>query len=625
MALKTPLVEKDADAEAIFWEVRVKDQVLGQIPQTVLSHYIRIKIFNQRGVESQSKVDIQYSGREKIDNIKGRTIRADGRVVELGKDAIFDRTLVKTGRITINSRSFVLPAVEPGSIIEYRWTELRLDRLANYVRLKFQRDIPVHLVKYYIRPLDPDDFGFGMRYQPFQASITPFVKEKDGYMSTTMRNVPAFREEPFMPPTAYVEPWVLIYYTYSKDSSSQYWSKIARDQFETDSQILKTHDELRNAASRIIGDADTPEQKLERLYHYCRSSVGRTAEAPGSQKAEQQRRSKSPSETLKRGFGSGRDINVLFAALARAAGFDARFAYLPDRSNVSFEPETFPNTYFLEIVDVVVRLGTRWMFFDPSDRYLPPGMLRWQEEGVPALIPDPEDTIFVMTPVSSHKESVFRRTGAFRLDENGALEGDVEIEYSGQVALDLRHSQVGLSPAERAAALIDGIKELIGSAEITMLQVENPRDLTTPYRYSYRVRVPGYALRTDKRLLLQPAFFQYGSKPRFSSSERIHPVHFPYAWSEQDEITIELPPGYVPDDAEAPSSTMAGDIAQQDVTIDTANNGRMLRYRRSLSFGRNRLIDFSPSSYANLKQVFDALYQSDTHTVLLKSTGGTAR
>jgi hypothetical protein len=63
LALKTPVVEKDADAEAIFWEVRLSDEVEAGsgTPRTVLRHYIRIKVFTERGRESQSKIDIHFS------------------------------------------------------------------------------------------------------------------------------------------------------------------------------------------------------------------------------------------------------------------------------------------------------------------------------------------------------------------------------------------------------------------------------------------------------------------------------------------------------------------------------------------------------------------------------------
>lgn len=56
---KTPIVEKDADAEAVFWVVRVDDQNDGD-PRSAFTNYLRIKIFTERGVEAQSKVELTY-------------------------------------------------------------------------------------------------------------------------------------------------------------------------------------------------------------------------------------------------------------------------------------------------------------------------------------------------------------------------------------------------------------------------------------------------------------------------------------------------------------------------------------------------------------------------------------
>src|SRR5262245_38556264 len=57
LALKEPTVEKDADAEALFWEVKIDDNPNGDL---IFNHYIRIKVFTDRGKESQSKIDIPY-------------------------------------------------------------------------------------------------------------------------------------------------------------------------------------------------------------------------------------------------------------------------------------------------------------------------------------------------------------------------------------------------------------------------------------------------------------------------------------------------------------------------------------------------------------------------------------
>ncbi len=105
LTLKEPVVEKDADAEALFWEVRVADELEGSTPRTVLTHYLRIKIFTERGRETQSRVDIQFGkvgDREiKIKDIAGRTIKPDGSIVDLKKEDIFERTVVKVSGIKI--------------------------------------------------------------------------------------------------------------------------------------------------------------------------------------------------------------------------------------------------------------------------------------------------------------------------------------------------------------------------------------------------------------------------------------------------------------------------------------------------------------------------------------------
>ena len=95
-------------------------------------------------------------------------------------------------------KSFAMPALEPGCIIEYRWREVRLYADAHYVRLQFQRSIPVQRVDYYIRPMN---LGYmGMTSITFNGESTYFVKDKDGFSKASMTNVPAKVEEPRMPP-----------------------------------------------------------------------------------------------------------------------------------------------------------------------------------------------------------------------------------------------------------------------------------------------------------------------------------------------------------------------------------------------------------------------------------------
>lgn len=627
LASKTPVVEKDADAEALFWEVHVSDEVEGSTVRTVLTHYIRIKIFTERGRESQSKIDIPYLNSWKISDIAARTVTPDNRIISLKKDDVFERTIVRASGLRIKAKSFAMPGVEPGSIIEYRWREVRNDRLANYIRLQFQRDVPVQLVKYYIKPLSIPDFPYGMRMQPFHGKNTPFAKEKDGFYSTTMEKVPAFHEEPRMPPEDQMRPWMLVYYTEdTKLETAQYWKAKGKEFYEVFKSRTKMSDEVKKAAADAIGDATTPEPKLERLFEFCRSKIKNINDAASGMTAEDRakwKENKSPADTLKRGMGTGQNIDFLFATMAIAAGFDVHMANLADRGDIFFDP-SFPDDYFIKAYDIAVRVGDTWRFYDPASTYVQYGMLRWQEEGEDALISDPKDPTWVKTPLSPPERSLEKRTGKFRLLEDGTLEGDVHIEYTGHLGADKKEYNDGDSPAQREETLRDSVKARMSTADISDIKIENITDPIKPFVYAYHIRVPGYAQRTGKRLFLQPAFFQHGLGPMFSASQRQYPIYFHYPWSEKDELEIELPAGFALDNADKPAPFAAANISRYAVNISVAPDGRKLTYRREFFFGGGGNILFPENGYALLKGLFDLLHQNDEHTITLKQTTGPA-
>ena len=627
LALKAAVVEKDADAEAIFWEVRLSDDVEGGTPRTVLRHYVRIKIFSERGRESQSKIDIPFLSNWKIQDIAARTIKPDGSIVELKKEDILERTIEKLNGSKVKAKSFALPGMEPGAIIEYRWKETRNDRLANYVRLYFQRDVPVQLVKYYIKPLSLPGFEYGMRAQTFNGDTTPFVKEKEGFYSVSMTKVPAFHEEPRMPPEDAVRPWMLVYYSKETDlKGEKFWQQYGKDSYDQFKSLMKVNDDVKVASAATIAGASTPEEKLEKLFEFCRSKIKNTNDDASGLTPDDRaklKENKSPADTLKRGSGTGVDIDMLFASMAIAAGFDARVVRLSDRSDTFFD-KSFPDDYFIQSYDIAVKVGDQWRFYDPASTYVPLGMLRWQEESQPALLSDPKQPIWLITPLSAPDKSKVKRTAKLTLSDDGTLEGDAHIEYYGHLAAYRKEWDDDDSPAQREETLRDNVKKQMSTADISAIKIENITDPKKPFTYDYHVIVPGYAQRTGKRLFLQPEFFQRGIEPLFSGSDRKYPVYFDYPWSEEDEVTIDLPAGFSLDNADAPAPFAAPPISAYKGTLSVTGDGRQLVYKRTFFFGGGDNIIFPVDSYAKLKSFFDAVHHSDNHTITLKQSAATA-
>ncbi len=159
----------------------------------------------------------------------------------------------------------------------------------------------------------------------------------------------------------------------------------------------------------------------------------------------------------------------------------------------------------------------------------------------------------------------------------------------------------------------------MSAAEITNLSVENFEDPVKTLAYSYKIRIPNYAQKTGKRLFLQPGFFEYGSNPAFSTATRTHSIYFPYPWSEEDEITIELPNNFQIDSADAPAKVAdPSNIGSLDINIGIDRATNALIYKRKFHFGGNGKILFPVSVYQPMKNLFDGFHKADTHTITLK-------
>lgn len=621
LASKTPVVEKDADAEAIFWEVRIDDSQLNEIS---MKNYIRIKVFTERGKELQSRVDLTYLGSARIKDIAARVIKADGSILELKKEDVFDRTIVKASGLKYKAKSFALPGVEPGSIIEYRWQHVYPGGSANRMRLQFQREIPVQQVTYYLKPFR------GMHYNSFHMEEARFIKDNDNFYKLTKTNMPAYREEPRMPPEDEVRAWVFLFYSEeTKVDVEKYWKEFGRKYFELSKDEMKVNDEVKSAVTGIIGSAATPQEKLELIYDFCRTkirNISRDATGLSEDEKKKIRGSKLPADTLKHGAGTGGQIDMLFAALAKAAGFEARPAVSGNRDDFFFSP-VIANGYLLASSCIAVQVGEEWKFFSPAETYTAFGMLGWPEEGQDALITDSKDPAWVRTPLSPPEKSLEKRSGKFRLLEDGTLEGDVRIEYTGHLGFDKKAYNAEDSPVQREETVRNLVKARMSTAELSNIKIENVNDPLKPFAYVYHVRVVGYAQRTGKRLFLQPGFFTHGIGPLFSANERKNQVYFHYPWSEQEHTTIDLPAGFSLDSPDVPAPitpAMTQNLCEQKIKMAVTTDGHTLIYDRSFFFGGGGNILFPVRSYPVLKQLFDVINKNNNHTITLKQGAATA-
>jgi hypothetical protein len=613
-------LDPNADAEALFRDVRIlNDAATFGYPVNIWTEYVRLKIYTERGKEKYGTVQIPYWNKNIISGVEGRTITRSGTVLELKKDAIFDKVIEKSKGVKVKVISFAMPGVEPGAIIEYRWTKNVGEFISRYMPLEVQSEYPVRELIFHVKPVSnqwvhwPSMRSMNMGCNPDKVSA-----DVGGFTAISLHNVPAFHGEPSMPPDLSAKQWILIYYEENDNTGKdKYWKSLGRAIYASYSPKIKINGETRDLANELTHGAANDDEKLQRLYDYCRNKL---KDIHGNQITTEQRdaakQNRTTADTLAHQEGTASEISLAFAALAIAAGFDARVARLADRTTFLFNP-MYQSEFFLDSEDIAVKVNGSWKFYDVTDRSLAPGQLRWQEQGVFALITDPKDPEFVQTPLLGSKASAVQRIGNFILSPEGELDGDVREIYTGNKAAEWRERFNDSNDAEREEALRNDLKEKFAEFDLSDVKFHVPADAAKGLTVMYRIKIQGYAQRTGKRLFVVPDLFESGVGARFTAETRLHPIYFDYPWSETDVVSLQLPDGYRVDHGDAPGPLDFPPIGNYKVKISLANKNT-IQYQRDLVFGSSQVLLFDAKAYPTLKQVFERIHAGDSHMLTLK-------
>src|SRR5262249_50522526 len=291
-----------------------------------------------------------------------------------------------------------------------------------------------------------------------------------------------------------------VYYSNQPLSTPlKFWKQEPVDGAEFFARYAHADDELRRTARSIVDPTADPERQVERLMDWCRREIRVSAsDAPDSLRARHIDANKDARAVLRQRAGTAFELDLLFGALARAAGFDVRYVRVPSRKKIYFDQEMM-DLRFLPSYDIAVKLGGQWRCFDAQARRLPRDMLPWGEGGQMALFCDRDSSMFIETQVPGPPFSTRSRSRAPTPGEEGRLEGDVQVELSGHWNAALRDALVETSDSLAA------VREQLGWKgdwlELSALRLEpSPRE-SDPLRFRVHARIPSHAVRSGKRML----------------------------------------------------------------------------------------------------------------------------
>lgn len=582
----------------------------------VLDRHRRIKILKPSAYDTWGTVTLAgYADVSDISKVEGQTFNLDARgrieTIRVDKKSIFSQKS-SAGYREIR---FTLPALQPGSVIEYRY------------RVTYEH--PIYLPTWTIQYAEPTlfsefrmeipeviNFAFIIQGHPlFEVDESiPYTRfrEKGVIHRWVIRDVPSLRDEPFITTAADYAASVR-FQIHSVRVNGRYepfvgdWSELAETLMDSPSfggQIGGDRELRRQAESVVAGLDDVSETaRMKALYDHVRASMSWNGG-----------RGYFPSEKLgaswKNLSADVAGMNLTLIALLREAGLEASPVLLSTRDNGRIT-QRYPLLQQFDYLITHVEADGESYLLDPTDRGRPMNLLPFRAlSGIGWLVEC--DGAHRWIKVGTEERFDQTATIIGRLDPSGAVAGTLHASFAGYGALEARAL---LDEADDERAIVRSL--VLGDqpdAEIDTTLIRNREDIESALVVELAFRAPQAGQSAGDMLFLNPTLVGRMEENPLRAETRAFPVDFGYPSRSVYSLVLALPEGYSV--VEGPtnrklklrdgSATLTRFVEQSDSVFTLRT---VVERQRSV---------YEPSDYAELRAFYERVVATDAEQIVLK-------
>jgi len=581
-------------------------------------NYFRIKILTEEG-RKYADVEIPFSkDRQDVVNVHARTIRPDGSIAEFdGK--VFEKNLVKGRNLRVLAKTFTLPDIQVGSIIEYFYTVDLSERFIYDSQWILSQDLFTRYATFELRPYQSKYQLFNLRWSwnYLPAEATPPRSDLDHVIRMEARNIPAFQKEDYMPPETELQSRVDFIYAEGSFESDvdKFWREVGKKRNAQLEAFIGKTGAMQAAVAQIVGPNDPPEMKLRKIYDrvlQIRNTSYEVSKTEQEQKRGNEKEIQNVEDLWKRGYGNGVQLTWLFVALARAAGFESYGCWVSSRNLYFFNPKQ-EQSQRLNANVALVKLNGKEMYFDPGAAFTPFGLLTWSETDVTGRKLDKDGGSWIRTPLPDSSLSTIERSANLHLSDTGDVEGKVTITFKGLEAMYRRLEERNADDVARKKSLEDEVKDEIPVAsEEELTNHPDWASAETPLVAEFQVKIPGWASGAGKRSIVPAAIFTGNEKGIFEHTNRAHPIYVKYPFQKIDDITLEVPAGWQINSL-PPAQSQNGNIVHYDLKVENTKGSLHLTRKLDVNF-----MLLEQQYYPALRNFFQAVRSGDEEQIVLQ-------
>jgi len=517
--------------------------------------YKRVKVLTEKG-KDRANVEIPYDATfVGVTDIRARTIAPDGTITPLAGKT-FNTTLIKSHGVKYQAKTFTLPNVQVGSIIEWKYTEYWEDYLIaprwvvqdelyqKHAKFTF---VPMIKAGHYIQDSRGDikDRVFHMLVGlPEKTEIKETVNNR---LELELHDIPAFVDEEFAPPAAMMKMRVNFYYGSDKMGKPQeFWKQEGKYWNKEVEQFAGRSGAVAAAVGQVISPSDTNEQKARKIYAYVQKirNLNYTREEGALEDllTKESREKRTVDDVILKHEGYRDEIARLFWGMGRAAGLPVYLMRVSDRDEYFFQV-TVPNPLQLTSEIAIVTVDGKEIFVDPGTPLCPFGLLAWQHTSTQGIRQAADGgTAVASAPGASYKDGISKRVGHLVLNEDGSAKGKIGIAWTGEEALVRRLVGLKTDAAGRKKDLEEELKAMLPpGAYVQMDKSSDWEDAEKQLTANFSVEIPSYASNTGKRMVVPTGLFESRNRQPFDHGDRKLPVYFKFPYYVMDEVQLTFP------------------------------------------------------------------------------------
>jgi len=582
---------------------------------------------NHAGADQPFDTDT-FAAPVELKALEARVIQPDGTVVPITGNTA---ALIKKLPNRPNEATFTLPNVQVGSILEYRY-QMRYDRFQSAPEWQIQQPYFVHKAHYMYVPSDqflPNDVsGAGMSNKllkgPHDTVLTDIrntnilppgkdmVKDALGRYTLNLEDIPPIPNDAFAPPVGERIYQIDFYYSYTV-VQKEFWQKEMQFWTKDLNRYIAPTGMIKNAANEAVGEKDAPLDKARKLYALVQKLTNTDVASGVNSAFDTSIPAGNVESVLEKKNGNSKEIALLYLALARAVGLDARPERIASRDQHIFSPQ-FLSTSQLDGLVIGITIDGKEIVVDPGTKMAPFQTLYWGHAGSAGVAMAANGKVeTVITPLQVNTDNTVVRVGNLTVGPHGAISGTLRVGFVGQQALEWRQMALRTDGAtvlqefEKtfAAQVPDGVQ----------VQIDHIAGLDDPTKQLVAVlQISGsIADKSGNHVAVPRVFFDAKETDPFPAEPgRTLPVDMHYPTQEKEQITYTLPKGYAPDGKPQDTSMKWEENAVYQLRSKVDNGS--ITNGRSLARGFTVL---DAADYGKLRDFYQKVVQADRQQISL--------